>query len=195
MSTQETSRAASHPAERVCSWRHVRFIDNALRPLIHNPAKLFGPYVHEGDTALDIGCGGGFASMGLARLVGETGTVISADLQPEMLKVVGRRAQREGLQGRTRLHRCWPDRIGLTGNVDFALAFWMLHESPDPAGLLREVYSLLNPGGRFYVAEPGIHVSPQLFAEALGQAEDAGFAMLDTPKVLMSRAVVLGKPE
>ena len=193
MTAQDSSVTKCPPEARVCSAGHLPFIDNALRPLIHSPRKLFGPYVKSGFTCLDIGCGGGFASMGLARLVGPTGTVISADLQPEMLQRVAKRAQREGLADRIRTHQCRSDRIGLEQEVDFALAFWMLHEAPDPAGLLAEVYSLLRPGGRFYVIEPGIHVSRELFEEALQDAGEAGFTVVDMPRVTMSRAVVLGR--
>ncbi len=47
-------------------------------------------------TVLDIGCGGGFASLGLAQLVGEKGVVILADVQPQMLDIVQERATRVG---------------------------------------------------------------------------------------------------
>ena len=49
----------SHAPEEqhVCPWQIVRLFDNFLRPLVHNPRKLFGPYVRKGMTVLDIGCG------------------------------------------------------------------------------------------------------------------------------------------
>ena len=71
-------------------------VDNFVRPLLHNPAKLFGPYVKPGMQALDIGCGGGFASLGLARLVGPGGKVFASDLQQEMLDFVNASAEKAG---------------------------------------------------------------------------------------------------
>ena len=42
----------------------------------------------EGMTVLDVGCGMGFFSIGLAKLVGDKGCVIAADVQPKMLSVL-----------------------------------------------------------------------------------------------------------
>ena len=45
-------------------------------------------YLQKGMTALDLGCGPGFFTMEMARLVGKTGKVIAADLQEGMLDIV-----------------------------------------------------------------------------------------------------------
>ena len=55
---------------RVCPWWFAYTFDNPLRRLLHNPRKILGPYVKEGDTAVDIGCGMGPFTVELARLVG-----------------------------------------------------------------------------------------------------------------------------
>ena len=178
---------------RVCPWQRARHFDNFLRPLIHKPAKLFGPYVRPGMTVLDVGCGGGFASLGLARLVGKDGLVFSADLQPEMLEIVHERATGAGLLDRIRLHRCEPDRIGLEARVDFAVAFYMVHEVPDSRAFLAEVCALLNPGGRFFIAEPKVHTSRSDFERLLEEARETGFSVMGTPKARLSRTVVLEK--
>lgn len=195
MSTHDRTQAPHRLGGDLCSWRYVGLIDNALRLLLHNPVRMFGPYVQPGDTALDIGCGGGFASRGLARLVGDTGTVISADLQPEMLQAAMHRAQAEGLAARIRPHQCERDRIGVTTPVDFAVAFWMLHETPDQAAFLAEVYSLMKPGGRLFIAEPKMHVTGPAFEATVKRAAQAGFTVADRPRVALSRAVALAKPE
>ncbi len=178
---------------RVCSPRQVRRFDNFLRSLLHNPRKLFGPYVRPGMNVLDIGCGAGFASLGLARLLGDTGTVIAADLQPEMLEMVAERAACAGLSHRVRLHRCEAGRIGLEEPVDFVLAFWMVHELDDSRAFLKEVLSLLNPGGRFLMIEPKIHVPRSGFERVVSEAGQIGFTIVGRPPVRISRAVVLRK--
>ena len=62
-----------------------------------------------------FGCGMGLFTIALAKLVGEQGRVIAADLQPQMLDVVLRRARRAGVADRIRTHRCQRDSIALQG--------------------------------------------------------------------------------
>ncbi len=180
----------------ICPWRgysRVRHLDNFLRPLIHNTATLFGPYVRPRMTVLDVGCGGGFASLGLARLVGEGGRVIAADLQPEMLKMVEARAKEAGLSGRIRTHVCGPDRVGVKGPVDFAVAFFMVHEVPDMAAFLAEISEALRTGGRFFVAEPLFHTTKGHFLRLIDRAGRAGLVPVAYPRVFFGRAVVFEK--
>ena len=177
----------------ICSWRLAPIIDNFLRPLIHNPRRLFRPYARIGMTVLDVGCGAGFASLGLAELVGEEGLVISADLQPEMLDMVRRRAVKAGLGNRIRTHRCDASRIGIETEVDFALAFFMLHEVPDALAFLGEIYNMLKPGGLFFLTEPKIHVSRRNFEQTVQEAQSVGFTVLKRPVVRFGRAVLLTK--
>ena len=143
---------------------------------------------------LDVGCGGGFASLGLAKLVGNNGKVVSADLQSGMLEIVKKRAEKAKLSDIMDFHVCESHKIGVSGNFDFALAFWMLHETPDYEAFLREIYSILKSGGVFFVADPKLHVSMDYFEETMGKAEQIGFTIAERPKVLLSRAVVLKKP-
>ncbi len=177
----------------VCPWQQVKYLDNFLRPYIHDTSKLFGPYVRPGMTALDVGCGRGFATIGLARLVGEGGSVISADVQPEMLDMVAARAHDAGLSRRTRTHLARPGRIGVKGPVDFAVAFFMLHEVPDQEAFLAEISSVMRPGGHFFVAEPLFHTTRRYFAHMIGRAEAVGFVPVDFPGVFFGRAVVFRK--
>ncbi|HEY48821.1 MAG TPA: class I SAM-dependent methyltransferase [Dehalococcoidia bacterium] len=177
----------------VCPWQIVRLFDNVLRPLVHNPRKLFGPYVREGMTVLDIGCGRGFASLGLAKLVGEDGLVISADLQPEMLEMVRARAARAGLSTRIRIHHCETDRIGVKEELDFVVAFFMVHEVPDTRRFFEEIFQMLRPGCRLFFAEPIVHVSKRDFERTVQEAQSIGFEVSERTGIRIGRAVVLEK--
>ncbi len=138
-----------------------------LRRLLHNPEKIVGPYVQPGMTVMDVGCGMGMFSIAMAKMVGEQGRVIAVDLQQKMLDVLRRRAERAGVADRIQLHKCEQDRLGVDAQVDFALAFMMVHEVPDQRRLLGEIHGCLKPGGKLLVAEPRLHVSGTAFGQTV----------------------------
>ncbi len=174
----------------VCPWWGGYFIDNPLRRLLHNPEKILGPYLGEGMTVVDVGCGMGIFSIAAAKLVGDQGRVIAVDLQQQMLDVLKKRAEKAGVASRIQLHRCQPTRLGVAGPADFALAFAMVHEVPDRKCFLEEIYSLLRAGGRFLVAEPSFHVSARFFQETLTMAEQAGLRLEAEPSIRRSRTAL-----
>jgi len=176
---------------RVCPWQHAGVLDNWIRRGIHNPDKIVGRYIEKGQTVLDLGCGPGMFSLAMARKVGEEGKVISVDIQEEMLQILRLKSEREGLESRIILHKAQPEKIGISEKVDFALAFYMVHEVPDKVGFLREVASLLKPKGRFLIVEPKLHVSKSSFEETVEVAESTGLRVVSRPKVIFSRAVLL----
>jgi len=177
--------------DHICPWWLAYTFDNPFRRLLHNPGKMLGPYVTTGMTALDVGCGMGFFSLGLAGLIGVTGRVIAADVQPEMLSIVKKRAEKAGYAERIRLHRSEPDDLGIETTVDFILAFWMVHEVPDANTFFRQIRSCLKPGGRVFIAEPRFHVSSKRFKEILASAQESGLTLRETPGVRLSRSAVL----
>lgn len=175
----------------VCPWWMAYSFDNPLRRLIHNPAKMFKDYVKTGNTALDLGCGMGFFSIGIAKIVGDSGRVISLDLQNKMLEVMQKRAKRAGVESRITPHQCKPDSIDFKEPVDFVLAFWMVHEVPDQKHFLTEVRQCLKPDSHFYVAEPKGHVTSEAFEKMLATAEEVGLKSIITENGFFSRTAVL----
>ncbi len=191
--TSETTRGNAHG--RVCpKWMAYTF-DNRFRRLFHAPSKLLGPYVSPGSTVLDVGCGLGFFSIGMAKLVGEDGFVVAADIQAEMLGVLEKRAERAGVAQQIATHRATPNRIGLDRQFDFVLACWMVHETPDMAAFMSEVRSLLKPGARFLVMEPRTHVSGTDFEETITCATLAGLRLIERPHISLSRSAVFERPQ
>jgi ubiquinone/menaquinone biosynthesis C-methylase UbiE len=176
-----------------CPWWLIFTFDNPMRKLAHDPQKILGPFVKAGSTVLDIGCGMGYFSLGLAKLVGENGKVIAADLQPEMLAGLSKRAKTAGLESRIRSHLCLPDKIGVSEPVDFALAFWMVHEVRQREEFLREIFNTLKTGGKFLIVEPMIHVSGRDFERTVTLSREIGFTTGGRPRVSMSRAILLEK--
>lgn len=177
--------------EGVCPWWLGYAIDNPVRRLLHDPRRILAPFVTRGMAVLDVGCGRGLFSLAAARLVGEEGRVTSVDVQQRMLDSVLRRAAAAGLAGRIRAHRCERDDLGVAGPFDFAVAFWMVHETPDAAAFLRRVRSTLRPGARLLVAEPRLHVGRAAFGRTLDLARAAGFTVREGPAIRWSRSALL----
>lgn len=167
-------------------------MDNVVRKWVQNPNKILKNYLREGMTVLDVGCGPGFFTIEMAKLVGKAGRVIAADLQEGMLDKLADKIAGKEIEKRISLHQCDKDRIGVTEKVDFVLVFYMVHEVPDQKNFFREIHSILKPGGKMLVIEPKFHVSGENFRNTLNIAREAGFKPLKRERVFMSRAVVLG---
>jgi ubiquinone/menaquinone biosynthesis C-methylase UbiE len=177
----------------VCPAQFAIFLDNWMRRWIQPPGRIVGAYIRAGDTVLDLGCGPGFFTLEMARRVGEKGRVYAVDLQAAMLARVGRKAERQGLQNRIHLHRCSPDRIGLAVQADFALAYYMVHETASVVGFLNEVFQMVRPGGRLLVVEPRFHVGQRAFEKMCQAAREAGWTIEDQPKGKGGRSLTLNK--
>jgi ubiquinone/menaquinone biosynthesis C-methylase UbiE len=175
----------------VCPWWLAYTFDNPLRRLIHNPRKILSGYVKEGMTVMDVGCGMGYFTLGLAELVGDNGQVIAVDLQQEMLDIMLKRATRKGVAQRIIPHRAEPDSINNSTPVDFILAFWMVHETPDPEKFFAEIVSILKPTGRIVYTEPVFHVSDKQYRRILSAAQKSGLKKSHDLKIAFSRATLL----
>lgn len=181
----------STKSRRVCPVEWAGSLDNKLRSYVHNPHKILKPYVKNGMRVLDIGCGPGFFSLAMAEMVGESGLVVAADVQEGMLEKLRRKIGESELATRIRLHRCNQDRIGWPEPVDFALAFYMVHEVPDQKAFFQELQGIIRSGGMLLVVEPPVHVSRKAFRSCLDLAQSLGFVMDEGPRFMFSKSALL----
>lgn len=151
-------------------------------------------YIKEGWTVLDVGPGMGYFTIAIAKLVGPTGRVIAADLQRHMLDAIYHRAIRAKVQDRIIVLQTKPNEIGVTTQIDFCLAFWMVHEVRNRRLFLSQIASVLKSGGTMLMAEPKMHVSKINFIATLNLAKEVGFEVIDQPKIFLSNSVTLKKP-
>jgi ubiquinone/menaquinone biosynthesis C-methylase UbiE len=166
-------------------------LDNFIRRLIHHPGKILMPFIKEGMTVLDMGCGPGYFTAEMARLAGESGRVVAADLQQAMLDKMMKKVIGFGLEKRVEPHLCRAETTGVEKKVDFILAFWMVHEVPDQQKFFGELRSILNPGGKILVAEPKFHVTEKAFGGMTDRFEPAGLQIIERPQIAISRSLVL----
>jgi len=177
----------------ICTWWIAYTFDNPLRKLFHNPGKIFRDYIKEGMTVMDVGCGMGYFSIGMAKLVGASGKVIAVDLQQKMLDVMRRRARRYGVADRIIAHRCKSDSLGLREPADFILAFWMVHEVGDKDLFFQQLRSILPSKGKILIAEPKMHVTAEELDKTIEIAQDNGLRYCDAPIIRFSRTALLQK--
>ncbi|MBN1621512.1 MAG: methyltransferase domain-containing protein [Endomicrobiales bacterium] len=180
---------------KVCPWWHAYTFDNKLRLLVQNPEKIVGPYIKQGDTVADIGCGLGFFSIAMANMVGQEGKVIAVDLQEKMLEGLYRRAVKSNVENRIEIHRCSQNSLDLSINqeVDFVLASYSVHEVPDKRKLFEEVSKILKTGGKFLVSEPLGHVSKKDLDEYVEFAREFNLKSLEAVKVFYSKTLLFEK--
>jgi len=178
---------------QICQVERAGALDNGLRRLVQNPRKILNPFIREGMTVLDIGCGPGFFSVEIAKMLNGKGKVIAADAQEGMLNIIRGKIKGTPLEQRIELHQSSFDSIGVAEKVDFALAFYMVHEVRNQKKFVNELASILKPNGMMLIIEPKFHVSKNAFGSMVDMIKEIGFTVVDNPKVFMSRAIALRK--
>ncbi|MFD0142607.1 MULTISPECIES: class I SAM-dependent methyltransferase [unclassified Streptomyces] len=114
-------------------------------------AAVAGLGLRSGDAVLDAGCGTGRALPALRTAVGPTGTVIGADLTPEMLD----EAVRAGRDEAGELIRTDVARLPLRdGVLDAVFGAGLISHLANPAADLRELARVVRAGGRLALFHP-----------------------------------------
>ena len=117
-----------------------------------------------GDRILDAGCGPGYATFDLARLVGHVGRVIAVDKSSRFLDHLSRQIAAQGVSN-IEVHPGDVEKLDLDpASLDGAYARWILCFVRKPAAVLRGVARALKPGATFlihdYYRYEGIHIAP-----------------------------------
>ncbi len=139
--------------------------------------------VKPGQTICDLGCGNGFYTLELARLVGPRGTVYAVDIQPEMLRMLASRAVDEGLMNIKPVLGTAIDPRVPEGRIDMVLCVDVYHEFSHPEAMLARLRASLAPDGRLVLAEfrgedPAVPIKPlhkMTKAQIRAELEPAGF--------------------
>src|SRR5713226_5452667 len=137
-----------HRPGRIFSPTDIGLLEAPDREAWQKPDQVMDSLqIAEGSVAADLGAGGGWFTIRLARRVGPNGTVYAEDIQRLMIEAIDRRVQREGLTNViSRLGA--KDDPGLPqGAVDAVLIVDAFHEMEEPVALLKNVGKALKPNG------------------------------------------------
>jgi SAM-dependent methyltransferase len=109
--------------------------------------------LHEGETVLDLGSGGGIDVILSAKRVGPTGTAYGLDMTDEMLALAQRNVREAGV---TNVHflKGVIEQIPLPADsVDVVISNCVINLSVDKPAVLTEIARVLKPGGRVGVSD------------------------------------------
>lgn len=109
--------------------------------------------IGDGSVVADLGAGGGWFTVRLAKRVGPNGIVYAEDIQPQMIEAIQRRVQREGLRNVETVLGAADHPSLPRAQLDAALMVETLYEVEDRQSLLTNVLSALKPGGRLGIVE------------------------------------------
>jgi ubiquinone/menaquinone biosynthesis C-methylase UbiE len=140
--------------------------------------------IADGSRVGDIGAGGGWFTVRLARRVGPNGRVFAEDIQRQMIESIDRRVAREGLSNVETILGS-PLNPRLPPGLDAVLMVDTYPQLDDPVGLMTHVRRSLKPNGRLGIVDfkkdvlgPGPALDERLEPEVIiRDAERAGLKL------------------
>ncbi|HSK09219.1 MAG TPA: class I SAM-dependent methyltransferase [Vicinamibacterales bacterium] len=111
--------------------------------------------IADGSRVADVGAGGGWFTIRLARRVGPNGIVFAQDVQPQMLEAIERRVAKENLRNVQTIRGTPTDPMLPAGALDAVLIVEAFHEiqTGNPRLFLQNVKRGLKDGGRVGVVD------------------------------------------
>jgi arsenite methyltransferase len=109
--------------------------------------------LHEGETVLDLGSGGGIDVILSAKRVGPTGTAYGVDMTDEMLALAQRNARDAGVRNAHFLKGVIESVPLPAESVDVVISNCVINLSVDKPAVLTEIARVLRPGGRIGISD------------------------------------------
>jgi ubiquinone/menaquinone biosynthesis C-methylase UbiE len=131
-------------------WAHV--FDDPERDAWQKPHEVISALALQPDAAVaDIGAGTGYFAARLANMLPQ-GVVYAVDVEPEMVRYLGERAKREGLQNLKPV-AARADDARLPAKVDLIVLVDVYHHIEKRERYFRRLAAFLKPGGRLAVID------------------------------------------
>ncbi len=141
-----------HPFNEVKKW--VRVFDDPARDGWQKPAEVAAAlHLEPGMTVADLGAGTGYFVEHLSKPVSPGGMVLAIDTEPEMVKYIGARAAREGLDNVVPVLAQPDDPLLPRGRIDRVLIVDMYHHIDDRLTYFGRMRKSLTSGGRVAIVD------------------------------------------
>ena len=101
----------------------------------------------------DVGCGNGYHSLKMAKLVGVKGKVYCVDIQSKMLELLKQRASKAGIKNCVTVLGKYTDPMLPKNSLDLILLVDAYHEFSDPENMLKKMRQSLKPEGVLVLLE------------------------------------------
>jgi len=153
----------------------------------NSPKLLEALQIKPGQVICDLGCGNGYYSLDMARLVGEQGRILGVDIQPEMLHLLELRAKRAKLENIEPIQGTLIDPKLPEAALDLVLLVDVYHEFSHPEHMLQGIRRSLKPTGRMVLVEfreedPTVPIKPlhkMSRKQILKEIEPNGFRLVE----------------
>jgi len=150
---QPAPPAPQKPKARLFPPLDLGLLEGADREQWQKPEEIMDRLkIAEGSVVADLGAGGGWFTVKLARRVGRSGRVYAQDIQPLMIEAIKRRVLRENLTNVFTVLGT-PKDSRLPHGLDAVLISGAYHEMEDPVDVLKDAADSLKPQGRIGIVE------------------------------------------
>jgi ubiquinone/menaquinone biosynthesis C-methylase UbiE len=198
---QTYDRVATHPGEdyhfhRGAEYAHeyLAYNQNELAQVPHDSSDRFAGVgnpirigdttpnvkpISEGETVLDHACGGGMDLLIAARRVGNAGKAIGVDITANMRKQAMLGANKAGLNDIVDIREGAYEALPVDdASVDVVISNGVVNLAPDKRTVFKEIFRVLKPGGRLFMADVIVQreltldarSNPDLWAACVGGA-------------------------
>lgn len=121
--------------------------------------------VKPGMTVCDMGCGNGFHSLQIAKMIGKEGRVFGVDVQPEMLGFLRERVEAEVIENVIPILGSYHNPRLPPNSIDLVLMVDVYHEFSHPEEMLAAIRKSLKPDGlavlvEFREEDPKVPIKP-----------------------------------
>ncbi len=182
----EATHQTAEKIQKYYSWRASNYDAGASFEVEHHAEALRLANVQGGQRVLDVACGTGRGTVGLAQAVGAAGSVDALDLSEAMLDQARTKIEKLGLKDRVRFKQGNAGELPYPDNMfDLVYNGYMFDLIPLDRfmPILKEMARVLKPGGKLVLVNMSKPDERKTFFEKI---YEKGWAVMPCRPVLMS---------